>query len=145
MDLTSGAILVLYVTLLVWVVVACRVPVQRYGWRLLQGVLASMLNRAWPARGMRRAIVLGVAASLLLVGPVACLEQADPLWIGGIWDDDDFDSVVAVVKSTEVLADSAEAVPLPLAPCLSVVLSPSVWRPIRSPVQWPENRAPPVL
>ena len=104
-----------------------------------------MLNRVWPTCGMRRVIVLGVAASLLLVGPIACVEQADPLLIGGIWDDDDFDSVVAAVKSTEVSATSAEALSVPLASCLPVVLSPSVWRPIRSPVQWPGNRAPPVL
>ena len=38
----------------------------------------------------------------LLVGlvPAAYADPPDPTWIGGFWDDDDFDTVVAFIAST---------------------------------------------
>jgi len=38
----------------------------------------------------------------LIVGltPVAYADPPDPTWIGGYWDDDDFDNVVAFIAST---------------------------------------------
>lgn len=38
----------------------------------------------------------------LLVGlvPAAYADPPDPSWIGGFWDDDDFDTVVAFIAST---------------------------------------------
>jgi len=38
----------------------------------------------------------------LLVGlvPAAYADPPDPTWIGGYWDDDDFDTVVAFIAST---------------------------------------------
>ena len=46
--------------------------------------------------------VLTVFLIMLLVGlvPAAYADPPDPSWIGGFWDDDDFDTVVAFIAST---------------------------------------------
>jgi hypothetical protein len=45
--------------------------------------------------------IFAVALAILLVGlaPLAYAEPPDPTWLGGYWDDDDFDTVVAFVTS----------------------------------------------
>lgn len=45
----------------------------------------------------------------LLVGlvPAAYADPPDPTWLGGFWDDDDFDTVVAFIAST--VAASAQS------------------------------------
>jgi len=92
---------------------------------------------------MCQAMVLGVAAVLLLLPSLTYLEQPDPLWIGGIWDDDDFDAVVVLVKSTEISCEPPQSVFVPIEPCLYATPPAPVWRPFIVPVRWPENRAPP--
>jgi hypothetical protein len=92
---------------------------------------------------MHGALALIVGVVLLLITPLTYLEQTEPLWIGGIWDDDDFDAVVVLVKSTEVPCDSIQSVFVPLEPCLYYTPMLPIWRPIPLPVRWPENRAPP--
>jgi hypothetical protein len=92
---------------------------------------------------MHQALALVVGVALLLLAPFAYLELPNPLRIGGIWDDDDFDAVVVLVKSTEVPCDSDPSVFVPLEPCLSAPPPAPVWRPIALPVRWPESRAPP--
>ena len=62
------------------------------------------------------ALTLGIA--LLWLAPLTYLEPLDPLWIGGIWDDDDSDAVIVLVKSTEILCDATQSVFMPLEPCL---------------------------
>ena len=53
---------------------------------------------------------LGGFCSLVLVAlivgltPAAYADPPDPLWIGGYWDDDDFDNVVAFIASTCAIA-----------------------------------------
>jgi hypothetical protein len=44
---------------------------------------------------------LTVFLLMLLAGlvPVACADPPDPSWIGGLWDDDDFDTVVSYIAS----------------------------------------------
>jgi hypothetical protein len=46
--------------------------------------------------------VLTVFLITLLVGlvPAAYADPPDPTWVGGFWDDDDFDTVVAFIAST---------------------------------------------
>ena len=41
--------------------------------------------------------MLGVVLAVLVVGltPIAYADPPDPTWLGGYWDDDDFDNVVA--------------------------------------------------
>ena len=53
----------------------------------------------------------------LLVGlvPAAYADPPDPSWIGGFWDDDDFDTVVAFIAST--FATVSQSV-LDTEPCL---------------------------
>jgi hypothetical protein len=108
-----------------------------------RGGLFRLPNRAGWASTVRRAVALGVVALLPLITPLGYLEQSDPLWIGGIWDDDDFDNVVAVVKSTEVPREPDHSVLVPLEVSTSAPPTAPEWRPIPLPVGWPENRAPP--
>jgi hypothetical protein len=92
---------------------------------------------------MRQALALVIGVVLVLLTPLTYLEPPDPLWIGGIWDDDDFDAVVVLVKSTEAPCDSGQSVFVPLEPCLYAPPPMPVWRPIPLTLRWPENRAPP--
>jgi len=57
---------------------------------------------------------LVVVALLIGLTPVANAEPPDPSWIGGYWDDDDFDNVVAFIVSTCAIAAlyAADAGPL---------------------------------
>src|SRR5262245_48284687 len=102
-----------------------------------------MTNRARTARRVRMALAFVVGVCLLLLSPLMYLEPPDPLWIGGIWDDDDVDAVVVLVKNTQVPCDSPQWVFVPLEPCLSSPPTVPIWGPIQFPVRWPENRAPP--
>lgn len=110
-----------------------------------EGVRTSMRNLAGIAPGTHRGVALLVMTLLFCVTALAYAEPPDPLWTGGIWDDDDFDSNVAVVKTTEVPCESASVVVVPLEPCLYAPPPPPVWRPILRTVSWPENRAPPAI
>src|SRR5262245_2779043 len=90
-----------------------------------------------------RGFALAVAAVLFWIAPLAYADPPDPLWVGGVWGDDDFDNVVVVVKSTEVPCESGVSVYVPLEPSFYAPPSGPEWRPILRPVHWPENRAPP--
>jgi len=48
----------------------------------------------------RRLLALLVAALIAGLVPAAYADPPDPTWIGGFWDDDDFDTVVAYIAST---------------------------------------------
>jgi len=50
--------------------------------------------------------VCSLVLVVLLVGltPAAYADPPDPTWIGGYWDDDDFDNVAAFIASTSALA-----------------------------------------
>jgi hypothetical protein len=88
-------------------------------------------------------MALLVAVVLLWIAPLTYLEPPDPLWLGGIWDDDDFDSTVAAVKGTEVSCGSDRAIFVPLEAGLHAPPTPPEWRPTCLPGRWPETRAPP--
>jgi hypothetical protein len=92
---------------------------------------------------MRRGLALSVTTFLLLIPPLSYLEQPDPLWISGIWDDDDFDGVVVLVKSTEVPCDSDHSVVVAIEPSRYAPPIAPEWRRLPLHVRWPENRAPP--
>jgi hypothetical protein len=58
---------------------------------------------------MRRLLgVLGAVLAILVVGltPIAYADPPDPTWLGGYWDDDDFDSVVAFIASAAAVVAS---------------------------------------
>ena len=48
----------------------------------------------------RRLLALLVAALIAGLVPAAYADPPDPTWIGGFWDDDDFDTVVACIAGT---------------------------------------------
>jgi len=56
-----------------------------------------------PLRGM-----LGAVLAVLVVGltPIAYADPPDPTWLGGYWDDDDFDNVVAFIASAAAAVTS---------------------------------------
>ena len=92
---------------------------------------------------MSQALALVIGIVLVLLTPLAYLEPPDPLWIGGIWDDDDFDAIVVLVQSTEVPCDSDQSAFVALEPCLYAPPPRPTSRPIPFALCWPENRAPP--
>ena len=47
----------------------------------------------------RGAVALLVVALVLGLTPAAYADPPDPTWIGGYWDDDDFDTVVVFIAS----------------------------------------------
>jgi hypothetical protein len=52
-----------------------------------------------------RVLLLGIACLLVGVALAAFANPPDPTWLGGYWDDDDFDSVVVfVLHASAVLA-----------------------------------------
>jgi hypothetical protein len=82
----------------------------------------------------------------LLVGlvPAAYADPPDPSWIGGFWDDDDFDTVVAFIASTFATVSQSDLGP---EPCLVWIDSTAparlvfVGAPLRSAAR---PRAPPI-
>jgi len=55
--------------------------------------------------------VLGAVLAILVVGvtPSAYADPPDPTWLGGYWDDDDFDNVLAFITSASAIAASPVA------------------------------------
>jgi hypothetical protein len=48
----------------------------------------------------RRVLTVFLVTLLVVLLPAAYADPPDPTWIGGYWDDDDFDTVVAFIAST---------------------------------------------
>jgi hypothetical protein len=60
-------------------------------------------------------LVLSIVALLVGLAPTAFADPPDPTWIGGYWDDDDFDSVVNAITSTVAFkAPARPTVELPM-------------------------------
>ena len=59
-------------------------------------------------RMLRLRGILGVVLAILVVGltPIAYADPPDPTWLGGYWDDDDFDNVVAFIASAAAVLAS---------------------------------------
>lgn len=59
---------------------------------------------------MRSARFLALPLALLVaaLAPAAYADPPDPSWIGGFWDDDDFDNVVVVLLSTYAVIEAAQ-------------------------------------
>jgi hypothetical protein len=56
-------------------------------------------------RLVRGLCALVLVAFLLGLTPAAYADPPDPTWIGGYWDDDDFDDAVAFIVSTCAVAE----------------------------------------
>jgi hypothetical protein len=50
-------------------------------------------------RRIRNVVPLLVAVLVAGLAPAAYADPPDPSWIGGYWDDDDYDTVVVVIAS----------------------------------------------
>lgn len=51
-----------------------------------------------------RGVLAGLLAILVVVlTPIAYADPPDPSWLGGYWDDDDFDNVVAFIASASAV------------------------------------------
>jgi hypothetical protein len=58
-----------------------------------------------------------LAASMLMLTPLAYANPPDPTWLSGYWDDDDFDDVVGYITSaTGLLQDPVVCALVPVAP-----------------------------
>jgi hypothetical protein len=57
---------------------------------------------------LRPRCILGAFLVILIVGltPIAYADPPDPSWLGGYWDDDDFDNVVAFIASAAAIVAS---------------------------------------
>ena len=72
-----------------------------------------MRRSAWP----RRAWILVLAASMLILTLLAYADPPDPTWLSGYWDDDDFDDVVGYITSaTGLLEAPAASALVPVGP-----------------------------
>ena len=92
----------------------------------------------------RQGVALALLGALVLLGTLAHASPPDPTWIGGLWDDADFDDVVNRVTSALSTVDSlssTEARPSWL--CVSpAVADTEALRSIR--LRSPDSRAPPL-
>ena len=56
-------------------------------------------------RLMARLLGVGLICLIASLTPLAFADPPDPSWLGGYWDDDDFDDVVVVIAQTCALVD----------------------------------------
>jgi hypothetical protein len=55
---------------------------------------------------LQRSIAVLLVVALVGLVPTAYMDPPDPTWLGGYWDDDDFDNVVAFITSSTALVAS---------------------------------------
>jgi hypothetical protein len=91
----------------------------------------------------RSVFVLGLLATIVVLSALAYASPPDPIWLTGIWDDDDADDIVVFIASAVALVEplrpvSAHPVPIVL-PCptkvreIPVLHSASSSNPVRAP------------
>jgi hypothetical protein len=66
-------------------------------------------GRQYLVRFVRGLCALVLVSLLLGLTPAAYADPPDPTWLGGYWDDDDFDNVVAFIASAAAIAASPVA------------------------------------
>jgi len=87
--------------------VHARAETPRRGAPLDLGVTLDRRPPPGPSYGVRhsRSVLLVILLVLLLgLVPVAYASPPDPTWIGGYWDDDDFDNAVVSIVSACAIA-----------------------------------------
>ena len=78
----------------------------------------SMISGRVRSMKWRLPLVLILLSGLAVLAPLAYASPPDPAWIGGIYDDDDFDNVVLAATS----AKSLKCPPSVVAPPLLIVV-----------------------
>ena len=58
---------------------------------------------------LQRSIAVLLVVALVGLVPTAYMDPPDPTWLGGYWDDDDFDNVLAFITSASAIAGSPVA------------------------------------
>jgi hypothetical protein len=81
-------------------------------------------------RQLRGFCALLVVGLILGLTPAAYADPPDPTWIGGYWDDDDFDNVVTFICGTSAIA----------VPC--TVDAGPMWAPVARGEPWEPNTGP---
>ena len=92
----------------------------------------------------RQGVVLALLAVMILLGTLAHASPPDPTWIGGLWDDADFDDVVNRVASALSTVESPSSAQIrPSWLCVSAAVADTkTLRSIR--LNSPDSRAPPL-
>jgi hypothetical protein len=58
-----------------------------------------------PVRLLKAMVVAILVVATITLVPFAYAEPPDPTWLGGLWDDDDFDTIVIAIMSTVAAAE----------------------------------------
>ncbi len=95
----------------------------------------------------KRLIVLAVVPLMMSVVVLALASPPDPVWLGGLWDNDDFDDIVVLVTSGVGIADShwIEEDVRPVIVVCALVPVPDEDRPAARPPSSSPPRAPPAV
>ena len=92
----------------------------------------------------RRVLTVFLITLLVVLLPAAYADPPDPTWIGGYWDDDDFDTVVAFIASTFATITQSD---VDAEPCLVWIDRTEPASPLFRRSAFPSNslpRAPPI-
>ena len=92
----------------------------------------------------RRGLAMSLVALLVGLVPAAYSDPPDPSWLGGYWDDDDFDTVVAYIASAFATVAQPDVA---VQPCLVWIDSIEPARPFSVPPPFRDgtrSRAPPI-
>jgi len=68
--------------------------------------LTSHCGEQWDMLRLRGTLAVVLAVLILGLTPLAYADPPDPSWLGGYWDDDDFDNVVAFIASATAIVAS---------------------------------------
>jgi len=93
----------------------------------------------------KQVLALLLVALLVGVSTAAFADPPDPTWIGGYWDDDDFDNAVNAIRTATALKAPTRAhVEFLILACVAHVATPKQigWR--TPPLTVAASRAPPV-
>jgi len=92
----------------------------------------------------RQGVALALLTAMILLGTLAHASPPEPTWIGGLWDDADFDDVVNRVASALSTVESLSSAQIrPSWLCVSAAVADTkTLRSIR--LNSPDSRAPPL-
>lgn len=93
---------------------------------------------------MRRASILVLLGALVALTPLALACPPDPTWIGGLWDDNDYDDVVLLVTGGLTAVEAGVVDPVgPVAVPVGLIDPSRPHTVALRPLESPSTRAPP--
>jgi hypothetical protein len=94
------------------------------------------------SRGAPVAVLL--LTVLFLLPPIAHASPTDPVWIPGLYDDNDYDDVILFITGAVSAVDSAVVDPVgPVVVCLGLIPASKPQRATARPLESLSTRAPP--